>query len=217
MVSNLDYKRIISYLRDFSDLHKSDVEFSSWLEEKIIKTGVFLCQNNIPLFDNNKRKKIYLILRNTMEVERLMQLKNENIFFLKNNDNGDYQFFIKFLKLFFNWHESVFYVVFLSRSDLLKRQEIILNIYNLKNVNSFARYINIYDSFSSEGIMVLNLNSDDQYINHLTFLNPLARELLNKRKYHNTVFDLVLNGDISIEEIKKTFSILKNLLIKYEI
>jgi len=218
-VLNLEYRKIINYLREFSNSNKRDGKLINFIESIIIKTGKALYQNNIEITDISNRKKVYIVLENKIKQTLLNNLKKQRIFYIQQpniNSSQSFNYFFKFLHLFFSRLDN-YHILFLTRSGLLKNREVVLNIYNLDDVNFFADFLDLIQMFNSIGIHVLNINQNSRYINHLSFLNPTTEKFLNYSEYKKTIFDFVVGNELSIEKIGQAILKLKEKLTEYYI
>ncbi|KKN27662.1 hypothetical protein LCGC14_0862560, partial [marine sediment metagenome] len=95
----------------------------------------------------------------------------------QNANKNENFIFIKFLHVLTQKYPNFDYI-FLSTSPFLIKDEFVLNVYNIQNIQSYMDFINIQEIFENSGIKLLNLDKNGIFANNLSFINPSAPELL---------------------------------------
>lgn len=199
-----DLERIMYYCEKISSRQQNNSIFKDWLENTIFKFGTTIFQTNLPniaQYSNKIHEKI-LIFSGTLTSEMFDKLNGLNYWFVKQNANKNENFiFIKFLHVLTQKYPNFDYI-FLSTSPFLIKDEFVLNVYNIQNIQSYMDFINIQEIFENSGIKLLNLDKNGIFANNLSFINPSAPELLKINRTSRIVFDLQYNSNISKDQLK---------------
>ena len=199
-----DLDRIISYCEKISSRQQDNTIFKDWLENIIYKFGITVFQTNLPDLAQHidPSKERIFIFSNALMSEFGNHLDDLNYQFIKYLpiENKDF-IFIKFLHIISQKYPKIDYV-FISTSPFLFKDEFVLNVYNIQNVQSYTDFIDIRVLQESSEMKLLNLDDNGIYVNNISFINPNATTLLKNNIFSGRVFDLHLNSEISLEMLK---------------
>jgi len=199
--NNLD--RIISYCEKISSRQQDNAVFKNWLENIIYKFGITLFQTNLPDLaqQSDRSNKEIFIFSNALKSEVFKKPDGLDYRFIKNNikENNDF-IFIKFLYVLSQKYPKLDYI-FLSTSPFLFKDEFVMNVYNVQNVQSYAEFIDIEVISENSEMRLLNLDDNGIFTNNLSFINPNASALLKDNTFSCIVFDLHFNSEISQEQL----------------
>jgi hypothetical protein len=199
-----DLDRIISYCEKISSRQPDNAVYKDWLENIIYKFGITIFQTNLPdstQISDWMNKKIFIV-SNAMKSETIEKSDGLNYWFIKNITNIENEFiFIKFLHVLSQKYPRLEFV-FISTSPFLFKDEFVLNVYNIKNIQSYADFVDIDDLSVNSEMKLLNLDDNGIYANNPSFINPNATALLKYNTISGIVFDIHFNSEISQEQLK---------------
>jgi len=199
-----DLDRIISYCEKISSRKQDNTVFKDWLENIIYKFGITVFRTNLPALaqQSDPSKEKIFIFSNALMSEFGSQSADLNFQFIKYLPKMKKDFiFIKFLHILGQKYPKLDYI-FISTSPFLFKDEFVLNVYNIQNVQSYTDFIDIRVLQENSGMKLLNLDENGIYNNNLSFINPNAAVLLNNNIFSGRVFDFHFNSKISQEQLK---------------
>ena len=199
-----DLDRIISYCEKISSRQQDNAVFKDWLENIIYKFGITIFKTNLPdlVQQSDRTNKGIFIFSNALNSEVVESFDSLNFQFIKNitKKNNDF-IFIKFLRVLSQRYPKLDYLFF-STSPFLFKDEFVLNVYNIQNVQSYADFIDIEVLSENSEMKLLNRDDNGIFTNNLSFINPNATALLKENTISGIVFDFHFNSEISQEQLK---------------
>lgn len=202
-----DIKRILNYCEQISKYHQKNEVFRQWLEKMIFKFGKSIFFNNLPesFYDIESKKFMIFISSNSQIIETLDKSEDQITYFINNSSDLNNIFtFTKFLESLSQNFPNLT-IAFSSFSPFLMKNEIVMNIYNIGNVQSFIEVIEIEQIFNKFELKMLNFNNSGVFQNNLSFIDPVASKFLENHHFQGIIYDFHFNSEISHKLLKSIF------------
>jgi len=224
LINNNVYE-LIKAFQQIALKNQKEIEFKSWIQDKIYQTGKVLYQNNLPdsIYDVQKLMPFFIICLDQKLAQTLMETKiNAPIMECSRLTSDNTMLFLKFLEaLHANIEKyerektskpiqcSIF--VILSYSVFLDNNDVNINIYNLKSVDFLVDYVDLSLLLQNSGMDLVNSIKEKTIQNNASFINPISTELAHHFLNKSWIFDIHFSKSINIEKIRV---MLENLLRK---
>lgn len=202
-----DIRRILNYCEQISKYHQKNEVFRQWIEKMIYKFGKSIFFNNLPdLLDIDIKKIIIFISSNSQIIEALNKSEDHLTYFINNSSDANNIFtFTAFLESLSQNFPNLT-IAFSSFSSFLKKNEIVMNIYNVGNVQSFVEIIDIEQLGKNLELKIVNFNNSGVFQNNLSFIDPAASKFLENHSFQGIIYDFHCNSEISHKLLKSIFS-----------
>jgi len=202
-----DIRRILNYCEQISKYHQKNEVFKQWLENMIYKFGKSIFFNNLPetFYDIESKKFIIFISSNSQIIETLDKSEDQITYFINNSSDLNNIFtFTTFLESLSQNFPNLT-IVFSSFSSFLRKNEIVMNIYNVGNAQSFVEAIEIDQICKKFELENVNFNHSGVFQNNLSFVNPIASKFLENHSFQGIIYDFHCNSEISHILLKSIF------------
>lgn len=202
-----DIRRILNYCEQISKYHQKNEVFRQWLEKMIFKFGKSMFFNNLPesFYDIESKKFIIFISSNSQIIETLDKSEDQITYFIDSSSDLNNIFtFTKYLESLSQNFPNLT-IAFSSFSPFLMKNEIVVNIYNIGNVQSFIEVIEIEQIFNKFELKMLNFNNGGVFQNNLSFIDPVASKFLENHNFQGIIYDFHFNSEISHKLLKSIF------------
>jgi hypothetical protein len=221
----LELKKILRICEAISKSPKKDVSFKNWIEKTIIDLAKKVFENNLTNSFYNGSDNIIIITAINKIIELINNFKHdEHIYYIKIPSKDQHKLiFKKFLNLLPTYNKkdnnaitnnkNNIFIILISFSPLLFDGELILNVYNVRDVPTFIEFFDIKDSITKLNIEIKNKNERNKIQNNASFINPKTKFLLENQKIDYNIIDLFFNPGIDEKMIKKIILSIKNQLI----
>ncbi|TFF89406.1 MAG: hypothetical protein EU549_00785 [Promethearchaeota archaeon] len=220
-----ELKKILRICEAISKTPKKDASFKNWIEKTIIDLGKKVFENNLTASFNNGSNNILIITTTNKIIQLVKNLEpDKDIYYIKIPSNDQLKLiFKKFLNLLPTYHKkdnntmvnnkNNTTIIIISFHPMLFDKELILNVYNVRDIQTFIEFFDIRNSIIELKIGIKNKNQQNQIQNNASFINPKTKFLLENQKIDYNIIDLFFNPGIEEEMIKKVILTIKNQLI----
>lgn len=206
MIVDTELEKILYLCEEISKINTGKSYLKSWIEKIIVDLGIKIFENNFNRIDGNSNLDIIYIIQSEKFIQ-LFNRENKLIFCKSRKINNSSYEFIKFTSLL-RRRFNINILAFISYSSILTENEICFNIYNSRDLQRYVDFIGLDEIFNELDLKVVNFKKFDKSLQiNLSFINPLALDLIELMRYDGIIYDIQISHNTD-------YSILNKLLLE---